>query len=35
MINIIVLRQLYEKREVNKIKYICDKNNPSDAMIKT
>ena len=35
MIDIMTLRQLYEGREIDEIRWICGKNNPADAMTKT
>jgi hypothetical protein len=35
MINIIALRQLYERKKITKIWWIDRKNNPANAMIKS
>ena len=35
MIDIIVLRQSYEEREIDEIRLICGKDNTADAMTKT
>jgi hypothetical protein len=35
MIDIIVLRQLYERREITEIRWIDRKDNPADAMTKS
>ena len=34
MIDIMALRQSYEEREIDKIRWICGENNPADAMTK-
>ena len=34
MIDIIALRQLYERKEIIEIRWINGKNNPADAIIK-
>ena len=34
MINIMVLRQSYKRQEIDKIRWICGKDNPANAMTK-
>jgi hypothetical protein len=34
MIDILALRQLYERREIAKIRWIYNRDNPADALIK-
>ena len=34
MIDIMALRQSYERQKVNKIRWICGKDNPADIMTK-
>ena len=34
MVDLICLRQAYERREITKVKWISSKDNPADAMTK-
>lgn len=34
MIDVMILRQLYKGRKIEKIRRICSKDNPADAMTK-